>query len=153
MTMPLPIVVLQKATHEMYYPLWQLRNELFVRKAMKGLASFGDFIKEIEHHNNHFLAGLVGTDLVGYAQLTVMSSNSISLFVTTEQFNRRKGYGKQLVDAAFLWAIHSGYQHVMAAIEQNNSAGIALIRRCAFVDQGVAPSKNGGLKNIYVRRA
>jgi RimJ/RimL family protein N-acetyltransferase len=116
------------------------------------MISFGDFVKEVEHENNHYLVGMVGTYLVGYANLTRLGSTTVSMFAMIAQEHRNKGYGKQLVKSAYLWGTHNGYQNAMATVDGENAAGIALLRSCGFAYEGVAPSK-GGLKDIYVKRS
>ena len=147
----LPILTLRKAVPTDYFTLWQLRNDVTVRRALNHRAiSFFDFIKEVESSSQIYLAGVVGESVAGYAQLSVFSAKVVGVFVAIFQSERQRGFGTQLCNSAYLWATANGYERVIASVDKNNPAGLALANKCGFKFEGSAPGK-GELKNLYAR--
>ena len=146
----LPILTLRKAKPDDYFTLWQLRNDVTVRKVFKKAISFFDFIKEVESSSETYLAGVVGESVAGYAQVTRFSPKMVGLFVAIFQTERQQGFGTQLCNSAYLWATANGYERVIVSVDKNNPAGLALANKCGFKFEGSAPGK-GEMKNLYAR--
>src|SRR3990167_3005331 len=138
--MPLPFLFLRKITKSDYFICWQLRNDVTVRRWLKPI-SFRDFIEEVEGEDQHTLVGMVGNEVVGVSHLTILGEKSVSLFLAIQQKERLKTYGKQLCNTTCLWATHSGYEKVIASVDERNVGGMKLLEKCEFKYEGVAPSK------------
>jgi len=91
-----------------------------------------------------FLANLLSQEGVfalgradaGFIVLRIVADEAEILTLATEPGLRRRGLGRQLVEAAALMAQRAGIGRLFLEVAQDNEAALALYRRCGFLKVG-----------------
>jgi ribosomal protein S18 acetylase RimI-like enzyme len=86
------------------------------------------------------LVACSGAALVGLARLSRARDGRLQLGMMVRKGNRRRGYGKALLNAAIQWAAQSGPETLFLSVYKHNTPALELYRRTGFHELRIFPA-------------